>query len=133
MEVSADISNLLRVYKDNYAAYRVSGDATYKTRYESAKAQLDKKISDAEKTLDTDSAYIQDFLDRYADENPRIDSLHKQSKEIRKIAPAVQNEYEVSKRLNAAPQVQDVSSTILYIKAGVLVALVIGVGIAGAL
>lgn len=128
-----EFSNLLRIYKDNYSAYRVSGNVAHKTAYESALAAINKRLEMSQKTLSDDGAYIQNFLDTYSDANPRIDTLHKQSQAIQKIAPALQNELEVSKRLNAAPQVQPINETSLYVKGAIVVGLLIIVGIVGVL
>ena len=59
--------------------------------------------------------------------------LHEQSQEIQKVGPKIQSEYEVSKRLNKSPQVQPIDDTYLYVKAGIVVALLVVVGIVGAL
>jgi chaperonin cofactor prefoldin len=128
-----EFSNLLRIYKDNYSAYRVSGNVAHKTAYESALTMINKKLESSQKRLADDGAYIQTFLDRYSDINPRIDTLQKQSQAIQKIGPALQNELEVSKRLNAAPQVQPINDSYLYVKGAVVIGLLIIVGIAGAL
>jgi hypothetical protein len=128
-----EFSNLLRIYKDNYSAYRISGNAAHKTAYETALSAINKRLESSQKTLSDDGAYIQNFLDTYSDENPRIDKLHKQSQAIQKIGPALQNELEVSKRLNAAPQVQPINESYLYVKGAIVVGLLIIVGIVGAL
>jgi hypothetical protein len=128
-----EFSNLLRIYKDNYSAYRVSGNVAHKTAYESALASINTQLNTSQKILSDDGAYIQNFLEKYADENPRIDKLHKQSQAIQKIGPALQNEFEVSKRINAAPQVQPINESYLYVKGAIVVGLLIIVGIVGAL
>jgi hypothetical protein len=128
-----EFSNLLRIYKDNYSAYRVSGNVAHKTAYESALSMINKKLESSQRRLADDGAYIKNFLDRYSDVNPRIDKLQKQSKSIQKIGPALQNEFEVSKRLNAAPQVQPINESYLYVKGAIVVGLLVIVGIVGAL
>jgi chaperonin cofactor prefoldin len=128
-----DFAKLLNTYRDNYSAYRVTGNAAHKTAYESALAALNKRLEESEKILTDDGAYIQGFLDKYEQTNPRLTQLHTQSQEIQKIGPALQNEYEVSKRLNAAPQVQPINDTYLYVKASIVVGLIVVIGIVGAL
>jgi chromosome segregation ATPase len=128
-----EFSNLLRIYKDNYSAYRVSGNIANKTAYESALSMINKKLESSQRRLADDGAYIQTFLDRYSDVNPRIDELQKKSQNIQKIGPALQNEFEVSKRLNAAPQVQPINESYLYVKGAIVIGLLVIVGIVGAL
>lgn len=128
-----DFEKLLQTYKDNYASYRITGNTANKVAYEKAVVEINKRIEASKKTLSDDSAFIQNFLDKYADTNPKIDALHKQAQNIQKDGPAIQNEYEVSKRLNAAPRVQPVNDTYLYVKGSIVVALLIIVGIVGAL
>jgi chromosome segregation ATPase len=128
-----EFSNLLRIYNDNYSAYRVSGNIANKTAYESALSMINKKLESSQRRLADDGAYIQTFLDRYSDVNPRIDELQKKSQNIQKIGPALQNEFEVSKRLNAAPQVQPINESYLYVKGAIVIGLLVIVGIVGAL
>jgi chromosome segregation ATPase len=128
-----EFSNLLRIYKDNYSAYRVSGNIANKNAYESALSMINKKLESSQRRLADDGAYIQTFLDRYSDVNPRIDELQKKSQNIQKIGPALQNEFEVSKRLNAAPQVQPINESYLYVKGAIVIGLLVIVGIVGAL
>jgi hypothetical protein len=128
-----EFSNLLRIYKDNYSAYRVSGNVAHKTAYESALASINRQLAMSQKTLSDDGAYIQNFLDRYSDANPRIETLHQQSQAIQKIGPALQNELEVSKRINASPHVQPVNESYLYVKGAIVIGLLVIVGIVGAL
>jgi hypothetical protein len=128
-----EFSNLLRIYKDNYSAYRVSGNVAHKTAYERALAAINAQLDTSQKVLSEDESYIQNFLNKYSEENPKIENLHKQSQAIQKIGPALQNEFEVSKRLNAAPQVQPINDTYLYVKGAIVIGLLVIVGIVGAL
>jgi predicted ribosome quality control (RQC) complex YloA/Tae2 family protein len=133
MSLPGDFAQLLETYKDNYAAYRVTGNMSQKAIADSALAAIKKTIKNGQKMLDDNTQQIEEFLDKYSKENPRIEELHKKSQTIQKIGPALEDEYNVSKRLNAAPQVQPLSETTLYIKGAVVVGLLIIVGIVGAL
>ena len=53
-----EFSNLLRIYKDNYSAYRVSGNVAHKTAYESALTMINKKFESSQRRLADDGAYI---------------------------------------------------------------------------
>jgi len=131
--VSPEFTRLLSVYKDNYVAYRVTGNIANKTAYEAALNELNRQMTGLQQTLGKDKDYIQEFLRNYSNDNSELVKLHEQSQEIQKVGPKIQSEYEVSKRLNKSPQVQPIDDTYLYVKAGIVVALLVVVGIVGAL
>ena len=131
--VSTEFTRLLSVYNDNYVAFRVTGNIANKTAYEAALNALNQQIANLQKTVGEDKQYIQGFLQTYNDDNPELTKLHEQSQQIQKVGPQIQSEYELSKRLHTSPQVQPVDSTYLYVKAGIVVALLVVVGIVGAL
>jgi hypothetical protein len=127
--VSPEFTRLLSVYNDNYVAYRVTGNIANKTAYEAALNALNQQIANLQKTLGEEKQYIQGFLQNYKDDNPELVKLHEQSKEIQRVGPQIQGEYELSKRLNTSPQVQPVDQTSLYVKGGIIVALLVVVGL----
>jgi hypothetical protein len=131
--VSPEFTRLLSVYKDNYVAYRVTGNIANKAAYEAALNELNRQMTGLQQTLGKDKEYIQGFLRNYSNDNSELVKLHEQSQEIQKVGPKIQSEYEVSKRLNKSPQVQPIDDTYLYVKAGIVVALLVVVGIVGAL
>ena len=131
--VSPEFTRLLSIYNDNYVAFRVTGNIANKTAYEAALNGLNQQITNLQKTLGEEKQYIQGFLQTYSDDNPELVKLHEQSQQIQKVGPQIQSEYEVSKRLNTSPQVQPVDSTYLYVKAGIVVGLLVIVGIVGVL
>jgi hypothetical protein len=131
--VSQEFTRLLSVYKDNYVAFRVTGNIANKTAYETALNEMNRQINGLRHSVNKDKEYIQGFLQNYSDDNPELVKLHEQSQEIQKVGPKIQGEYELSKRLNTSPQVQPVDETHLYVKAGIVIALLVVVGIVGAL
>ena len=131
--VSPEFTRLLSVYNDNYVAFRVTGNIANKSAYETALNELNRQINGLRHSVNKDKEYIQGFLQNYSDDNPELVKLHEQSQEIQRVGPKIQGEYELSKRLNASPQVQPVDETYLYVKAGIVIALLVVVGIVGAL
>jgi len=127
--VSPEFTRLLSVYNDNYVAFRVTGNIANKTAYEAALNALNQQIANLQKTVGEDKQYIQGFLQTYNDDNPELTKLHEQSQQIQKVGPQIQGEYELSKRLNTSPQVQPVDQTHLYVKGGIIVALLVVVGL----
>jgi hypothetical protein len=127
--VSPEFTRLLSVYNDNYVAFRVTGNIANKTAYEAALNALNQQIANLQKTVGKDKQYIQGFLQTYNDDNPELTKLHEQSQQIQKVGPQIQGEYELSKRLNTSPQVQPVDQTHLYVKGGIIVALLVVVGL----
>jgi hypothetical protein len=131
--VSPEFTRLLSIYNDNYVAFRVTGNIANKTAYEAALNGLNQQITNLQTRLGEEKQYIQGFLQTYSDDNPELVKLHEQSQQIQKVGPQIQSEYELSKRLNTSPQVQPVDSTYLYVKAGIVVGLLVIVGIVGVL
>jgi hypothetical protein len=127
--VSPEFTRLLSVYNDNYVAYRVTGNIANKTAYEAALNALNQQIANLQKRVGENKQYIQGFLQTYSDDNPELVKLHEQSQQIQKVGPQIQGEYELSKRLNTSPQVQPVDQTNLYVKGGIIVALLVVVGL----
>jgi len=127
--VSPEFTRLLSVYNDNYVAFRVTGNIANKTAYEAALNALNQQIANLQKTVGEDKQYIQGFLQTYNDDNPELVKLHEQSQQIQKVGPQIQSEYELSKRLSTSPQVQPVDQTYLYVKGGIIVALLVVVGL----
>jgi hypothetical protein len=131
--VSPEFTRLLSVYNDNYIAFRVTGNIANKTAYERALNEINRQIETLQQTVGKDKDYIQGFLQNYSDDNPELVKLHEQSQEIQRVGPKIQGEYELSKRLTTSPQVQPVDQTYLYVKGGIVVALLVVVGLVVAL
>ena len=133
MNVPDDFAQLLKLYKDNYASYRVTGNLSQKAISDSALDAVKRTIQNGEKALNEQTNMINEFTDNYTKDNPAMANLHARSKSIKKVGPALENEYTVSKQRNEAPQAQPVTDSRIYIKGAVVVGLLIIVGIVGAL
>lgn len=128
----SDLQTALNTYKTNYAAYKVTGNTSYKTAYEGAQAIITSIIGSVATAADRNDQYLQGFISSYETTNQDIVNLHRKSKEIQKAGPAIQDKLAQSKQLHQH-QIATVNDTGLYIKAGIVVALVVIVGIVGAL
>jgi len=133
MNVPYDFAQLLKTYKDNYASYRVTGNISQKAISDAALDAIKRTIQNGEKALEEQTKMITEFTENYTKDNPAIVNLHARSKSIKKVGPALENEYTVSKQRTEAPQAQPVTDSRIYLKGAVVVGLIIIVGIVGAL
>lgn len=127
----SDFVILLNAYKDNLASYRVTGNTAYQTAYQNALAGMNQKLAEVEAGVQRDSSYVRNVITQYADANPKLQSLHQKAQEIKKVGPKLQDEYIKTKQLNT-PAIQPVDHTPLYIKGGVIIALLAIAGFAAA-
>jgi hypothetical protein len=127
----SDFVILLNAYKDNLASYRVTGNVAYQTAYQNALAGMNQKLAQVEAGVQQDSNYVQNFITQYANANPKLQSLHQKAQEIKKVGPKLQDQYIQTKQLNT-PAIQPVDHTPLYIKGGVIIALLAIAGFAAA-
>jgi len=132
MSTSGGLETALNTYKNNYAAYKVSGNEAYKTAYENALAAATKIVRESSAAADSNDQYIQNFLDSYENSNHEITKLHSESKRIKEQGPKLQDELIRSKQLHQQ-EIQAVNDSYLYIKGGLVIGLLIIVGIVGAL
>lgn len=128
----SNLQSALNTYKTNYAAYKVTGNSAYKTAYENALEIVNSVIKDASTAADKNDQYLQQFVGSYETTNHEIVDLHRKSKNIRKEGPEIQDKLAQSKQLYQH-QIAVINDTGLYIKAGIVVTLVVIVGIVGAL
>jgi CHASE3 domain sensor protein len=132
MSVPADIQQMLDMYKNYYAAYKVTGNVGYKSVYERALNGVNQHIARMNASLEEDAAQIQDFMNTYEKSNGAITTLDNRIKGIKKEGPNLQNEYIQTKRLNQK-EIAAVDNTYAYIKGGIVVGLLIAAGIIGSL
>ena len=132
MSVPFDFQQMLNVYKDNYAAYKVTGNAAYKIAYESALNGVNNHIMRINRSVEEDAAHIRTLMNTYDDNDEVITDLDKKIKRIKKQGPTLQNEYEQTKRLNQR-EIQDIDNTYAYVKGAIVAGLLIVVGIIGSL
>ena len=131
-QLPVPLQSALNTYKTNNAAFKATGNTANKTAYESALTTINTIIENAAKTTTANDEYLRRFVSRYETENQEIDTLREKSRNIQKEGPEIQNKLAQSNQLYQR-QIATVNDTGLYIKAGIVVALVVVVGIVGAL
>ncbi len=131
-QLPVPLQSALNTYKTNYAAFKATGNTANKTAYESALASINTILESESRTTAANDDYLRKFVSKYETENQEIDTLRKTSREIQKEGPEIQNKLAQSNQLYQR-QIATVNDTGLYIKAGIVVALVVIVGIVGAL
>jgi hypothetical protein len=131
-QLPVPLQSALNTYKTNYAAFKATGNAANKTAYESALASINTILEGESRTTAANDDYLRKFVSKYETENEEIDTLRKTSREIQKEGPEIQNKLAQSNQLYQR-QIATANDTGLYIKAGIVVALVVIVGIVGAL
>jgi len=130
--VPTDLQSALNAYKTNYAAYKVTGNEAYKTAYESALASVNSGIGSISTAVGTNDTYIQGFLNSYTATNRDITALQARSRMIQAEGPALQDTLAQTEQLHTQV-VSAADETSLYVKAGIVLGLVVIVGIVGAL
>jgi uncharacterized protein YdeI (YjbR/CyaY-like superfamily) len=130
--IPRELQTALDAYKTNYAAFKVSGDTAHKTAYENALASANQIINQSMTVNQTNDQYIQNFLNDYQKANPEIINLQNESKKIREQGPKLQDELARSKQIHQRAAIE-VNESGLYVKAGIVVALLVVVGIVGSL
>ena len=131
-QLPVPLQSALNTYKTNYAAFKATGNTANKTAYESALTTINTIIENAARTTTANDEYLRRFVSKYETENREIDTLRETSQNIQKEGPEIQNKLAQSNQLYQH-QIATVNDTGLYIKAGIVVALVVVVGIVGAL
>jgi len=132
MSVPADIQQMLNMYKNYYAAYKVTGNVGYKSVYERALNGVNQHIARMNASMVEDAAQIRDFMSTYEKSNGIITKLDNNIKGIKREGPKLQNDYEQTKRLHQK-EIEAVDNTYAYVKGGIVVGLLIAAGIIGSL
>jgi tRNA C32,U32 (ribose-2'-O)-methylase TrmJ len=131
-QLPVPLQSALNTYKTNYAAFKATGNTANKTAYEGAMASINTILESESRTTAANDDYLRKFISKYETENEEIDTLRETSREIQKEGPEIQNKLAQSNQLYQR-QIATANDTGLYIKAGIVVALVVIVGIVGAL
>ena len=132
MSVPSNVQQMLDVYKNNYAAYKVTGNAGYKIAYESALNWLNQTLAFGNASVQQDAMALQRFVTSYDSSNGEVTKLDQKLKKIKTHGPELQGEYERTKRMNQK-QIEAIDNTSFYVKGGIVVGLLAIVGIVGAL
>ena len=130
--IPIQLQTALEAYKTNYAAFKVSGNLSNKTAYQNALSSVNQIINQSMTVNQTNDQFIQKFINDHEKDNPEIVKLQKQSRRIQEEGPKLQGELVRSKQIHqrGAIEVNDIA---LYIKAGIVVGLLVVVGIVGTL
>jgi CHASE3 domain sensor protein len=128
----AELQSALESYKTNYASYKVTGEAAYKTAYERALSIVNGGITSAATAVGVNDTYIQGFINTYSRTNQDITALQAKSRRIQTEGPKLQDSLVQSKQLHSQV-VAAADETSLYVKGGIVVGLLVIVGIIGAL
>lgn len=130
--IPPDLQSALNAYKTNYAAYKVTGNAAYKTAYENALRTVNAGIGSVSAAVGVNDTFIQGFINSYTTTNQDISVLQAKSKAIQAEGPALQDTLIKTQQLNGQI-VNAADETSLYVKAGIVVGLLVIAGIIGAL
>ena len=71
-KIMGAFENLLQTYQQNYLDYRLTGNAAKKTAYESAQRSIEAYLSQLRGTLQSNTEYVDAFLQEYARTNADI-------------------------------------------------------------
>jgi hypothetical protein len=130
--IPTQLQTALEAYKTNYAAFKVSGNLANKTAYENALASANQIVNQSMTVNQTNDQFIQKFINDHAKDNPEIVNLQQQSRKIQQEGPKLQGELVRSKQIHQRESIE-VNDSALYVKAGIVVGLLLVVGIVGSL
>jgi hypothetical protein len=126
------LEQALNSYKANYSLYKVTGHAGHKTAYESALARVNTLIQQIYSITLSNDRFIRNFVGEYQSSNSELVNLQENSKKIQEEGPKLQDELARSRQIHQRAAIQSDESG-LYVKAGIVVALLVVVGIVGSL
>jgi len=117
-----DFSQALELFKQNYVQYRATGKPEYKIAYENANAYITSYLNSMQQRVANDRDVVTKFVTDYSNANPDLDVLKSRFRAIRTEGPAVQDQYTTVRRVKT--EVPEVSYTDVYVKLGLVVALI---------
>ena len=126
------LEQALNSYKANYSAYKVTGHAGHKTAYEKALGAVNTFIQQMNSVTISNDRYIRNFVGEYQSSNSELVKLQQNSKKIQEEGPRLQDELAQSRQIHQRAAIE-VDESALYVKAGIVVALLVVVGIVGSL
>ena len=130
--IPIQLEKALDSYKYNYSAYKVTGNAGHKTAYERSLAAVNTFIQQMNSVTISNDRYIRNFVGEYQSSNSELVNLQKNSKRIQEEGPKLQDELARSRQIHQRAAIEADESG-LYVKAGIVVALLVVVGIVGSL
>ena len=117
LEPRTEFDVAVELYRKYMLAYKTNGDITNKNLADKAKKWLDDYLKTMGKNLETDSEYIQQFVDNYKQSNPELIELQQKIKKVREEGPKLQDTYETEKK---ATYVEPYDVQNFYTKVGIL-------------
>lgn len=126
------LEQALNSYKANYSLYKVTGHSGHKTAYENALARVNTLIEQIRSITISNDRFIRNFVGEYKSSNSELVQLQENSKWIQEEGPRLQNELAKSRQIHQRAAIE-VDESGLYVKAGIVVALLVVVGIVGSL
>lgn len=126
------LETALNSYKANYSAYKVTGHAGHKTAYEAALARVNTLIQQMYSVTISNDRYIRNFVGEYQSSNSELVKLQENSRQIQEEGPRLQDELAQSRQIHQRVAIE-VDESSVYVKAGIVVALLVVVGIVGSL
>lgn len=126
------LEQALDSYKSNYSAYKVTGHVGHRTAYENALARVNTLIEQVNSITLSNDRFIRNFVGEYQSSNSELVKLQENSKRIQEEGPKLQDELARSRQIHQRAAIQSDESG-LYVKAGIVVALLVVVGIVGSL
>ena len=130
--IPSELEKALNSYKANYSAYKVTGHAGHKTAYEGALAAVNMFIQKMNSITISNDRYIRNFVGEYQSSNSELVQLQENSKRIQEEGPRLQDELAQSRQIHQRAAIE-VDESGLYVKAGIVVALLVIIGISGSL
>jgi predicted NodU family carbamoyl transferase len=127
-----ELETALNSYKANYSAYKVTGLAGHKTAYENALAAVNTFIEQMNSITVSNDRYIRNFVGEYQSSNSELVQLQEHSRKIQEEGPKLQDELAQSRQIHQRTAIE-MDESGLYVKAGIVVALLVVVGIVGSL
>ena len=75
MDIPPWFDQITNIYKQNYAAYKVSGNASHKAAYEWASGWMDRVLAMENASVAQDSERIKNFMESYETSNKNVTKL----------------------------------------------------------
>ena len=126
------LEKALDSYKANYSLYKVTALPGHKTAYENALARVNTLIEQVNSITISNDRFIRSFVGGYENSNSDLVQLQQNSRKIQEEGPRLQDELARSRQIHQRAAIE-VDESGLYVKAGIVVALLVVVGIVGSL
>jgi hypothetical protein len=116
-DIPIELERALKSYKVYYSTYKVTGHPVHKTAYENSLAAVNKFIQQMNSITISNDRFIRNFVGEYQSSNSEL---------------VLQDELARSRQIHQRAVIEADESG-LYVKAGIVVALLVIIGISGSL